>query len=166
MTVRLEPSGAGQKSPSVPPSATGGAQRHRTRLPLGGGEGLITLLGGVLLVLDPSLTGSDTDAFFSRNGIKQSRVTELTFTKNAYLVETAPGLPSLRLANLLAEQKGVEISSPNWRSEVAASQEDPEGDGDTFESAASLKLMADYDPMARCDLDYLIYGDFHSLVLF
>ena len=60
---------------------------------------------------------STSDAFFSRNGIKRSRVTELTFTKNAYFVETPPGLPSLHLANSLAEQKGVEISSPNWMNE-------------------------------------------------
>ena len=34
--------------------------------------------------------------------------------------------------------------------------------GDTFESAAPLNLMADYDPLARFDLDYRIYGDLHS----
>ena len=34
--------------------------------------------------------------------------------------------------------------------------------GDTFESAATLNLMAEYDPLSRFNLDYLIYGDFHS----
>ena len=144
MTVRLEPSGAAQESPPV-----NGGKSVRTvdrsdgdagpvfRSESGGGS--MTLPGGVLLVLDPSWTGSDADAFFSRNGIKRSRVTELAFTKNAYLVETAPGLPSLQLANSLAEQKGVEISSPNWMSEVAAAgPEDPEGD--TIETATDLPL--------------------------
>ena len=145
MTVRLEPSEDAQKSPPV-----SGGKSVRTVDRSGGdagpvfrsesGGGSMTLPGGVLLVLDPSWTGSDADAFFSRNGIKRSRVTELTFTKNAYFVETAPGLPSLRLANSLAERKGVEISSPNWRSEVAASQEDPEDDGDTIETATDLPL--------------------------
>ena len=145
MTVRLEPGESAEKSAPV-----GGGKGVRTvdrsdpdtgpvfRSESGGGS--MTLPGGVLLVLDPSWTGSDADAFFSRNGIKRSRVTELTFTKNAYFVETAPGFPSLHLANLLAEQEGVEISSPNWMSEVAASQEDPEDDGDTIETATDLPL--------------------------
>ena len=146
MTVRLEPGGVAQKSP---PIGDGKSVRNVERSggdagPVfrseSGGE-LMTLPGGVLLVLDPSWTGSDADAFFSRNGIKRSRVTELTFTRNAYFVETAPGLPSLRLANSLAEQKGVEISSPNWMSEVAAaSHGDPEDDGDTIETATDLPL--------------------------
>ncbi len=145
MTVRLDPSGAAQKSPPV-----GGGKGIRTvelsdpdtgpvfRSESGGGS--MTLPGGVLLVLDPSWTGSDADAFFSRNGIKRSRVKELTFTKNSYFVETAPGLPSLHLANSLAEQEGVEISSPNWMSEEAASQGNREDDGDTIETATDLPL--------------------------
>ena len=146
MTVRLEPGEGAQKSPTV-----SGGKSVRTLVRSGddagpvfrseSGGGLMTLPGGVLLVLDPSWTGSDADAFFSRNGIKRSRVTELTFTKNAYLVETAPGFPSLQLANSLAEQEGVEISSPNWMSEVAAaSHEDSEDDGDTIETATDLPL--------------------------
>ena len=116
----------------------------------------MTLPGGVLLVLDPSWTSSDADAFFSRNGIKQGRVTELTFTRNAYFVETAPGLPSLRLANLLAEQKGVEISSPNWMSEVVASQEDPEDDGDAIETATDLPLNTSLEAIIHApdDVDF------------
>ena len=107
MTVRLEPGDGARKSPPV-----SGGKSVRTVERSGdagpifrseSGGGLMTLPGGVLLVLDPSWTGSDADAFFSRNGIKRSRVTELTFTKNAYFVETAPGLPSLQLANSLAE---------------------------------------------------------------
>ena len=145
MTVRLEPSGAAQKSPPV---SDGKSDRNIERSGSDAGPafrsesggGLMTLPGGVLLVLDPSWTGSDADAFFSRNGIKRSRVMELTFTKNAYFVETAPGLPSLRLANLLAEQKGVVISSPNWMSEVTASQDESEDDGDTIETATDLPL--------------------------
>ena len=145
MTVRLEPSESAEESPPLSggksvrtvdrsDSDTGPAFRSES------GGGSMTLPGGVLLVLDPSWTRSDADAFFSRNGIKRSRVTELTFTENAYLVETAPGLPSLQLANSLAEQKGVEISSPNWMSEISASQEDREDDGNTIQTATDLPL--------------------------
>ena len=161
MTVRLEPSGAAQKSPPVS-SGKGDRNIQRSGSDPGpafrsesGGE-LMTLPGGVLLVLDPSWTSSDADAFFSRNGIKQGRVTELTFTRNAYFVETAPGLPSLRLANLLAEQKGVEISSPNWMSEVVASQEDPEDDGDAIETATDLPLNTSLEAIIHApdDVDF------------
>ena len=143
MTVRLEPGESAEKSPPV---GDGKGVRTVDRSDAGpvfrseSGGGLMTLPGGVLLVLDPSWTGSDANAFFSRNAIKRSRVTELTFTKNAYFVETAPGLPSLQLANSLAEQEGVNISSPNWMSEVAASQGDREDDGDTIETATDLPL--------------------------
>ena len=145
MTVRLEPSEDAQKSSPIS-DGKGVRTVHRSGNDAGpifrseSGGGSMTLPGGVLLVLDPSWTRSDADAFFSRNGIKRNRVTELTFTENAYLVETAPGLPSLQLANSLAEQKGVEISSPNWMSEEAAYQEDPEDDGDTIATATDLPL--------------------------
>ena len=78
---------------------------------------LMTLPGGVLLVLDPEWTEAQTNAFFSRNGIKQSRVSGLDYLPNGFFVETDPGFPSLNLANELASQDGVEISSPNWWTE-------------------------------------------------
>ncbi len=78
---------------------------------------LMTLPGGVLLVLDSEWSEGETDAFFSRNGIKQSRVSELGYLPNGFFVETDPGFPSLNLANDLAGQDGVELSSPNWWTE-------------------------------------------------
>ena len=44
------------------------------------------------------------------------------FASNAFFVETAPGLPSLFLANALAVQDGVQLSSPNWLMEVETQQ--------------------------------------------
>ena len=78
---------------------------------------LMALPGGVLLVLDPEWSDAETDAFFSRNGIKQARVSELGYLPNGFFVETDPGFPSLNLANDLAGQDGVELSSPNWWTE-------------------------------------------------
>ena len=116
MRVRLLP-GAAQK----PGAATDQDVASQER---GGDAGLVfrsessgelmTLPGGVLLVLDPSWVASDADGFFSRNGIAPVRVTELDLAENAYFVKTEPGFPSLRLANALAVQEGVQISSPNW----------------------------------------------------
>ena len=80
--------------------------------------GLMTLPGGVLLVLSSEWSQAKTNAFFSGNGIKMDRVSELDYAANGFFVETDPGFPSLDLANSLAGQDGVEISSPNWGREV------------------------------------------------
>ena len=79
---------------------------------------LMTLPGGVLLVLNSEWNQAKTNAFFSNNGIKMDRVSELDYVANGFFVETEPGFPSLDLANALAAQEGVEISSPNWGKEV------------------------------------------------
>ena len=145
MRVRLEP------GTSTPRSGGGDAKGVRGLDPGGDSEpvfrsepdgGLMTLPGGVLLVLDPSWSDSDADRFFSSNGIRAGRVTELNFAENAYFVETEPGFSSLQLANSLAAQKGVEIASPNWKGElITTDQGVPEDDhGDTIETATELPL--------------------------
>ena len=75
---------------------------------------LMTLPGGVLLVLEAEWSEAQTNAFFARNRIKLNRVAALDIAANSFFVETAPGFPSLELANALAAQEGVLISSPNW----------------------------------------------------
>ena len=78
----------------------------------------MTLPGGVLLVLDADWTATEVNAFFASNSIKLDQISELDFVDNGYFVETDPGYPSLNLANKLASQDGVIISSPNWWTEV------------------------------------------------
>ena len=78
---------------------------------------LMTLPGGVLLVLSSEWSQGETNAFFTSNGIKMDRVSELGYVANGFFIETEPGFPSLDLANALAVQDGVEISSPNWGKE-------------------------------------------------
>ena len=82
------------------------------------GGGLMTLPGGVLLVLDSTWDSSKVQSFFSENGISPELTSELDFIPNGYFVETEPGFPSLELANSLADRDGVVISSPNWWREV------------------------------------------------
>ena len=82
-----------------------------------GGE-LMTLPGGIMLALDPEWDQAAVEEFFSRNGISLERTSELDFLVNGFFVETGPGFPSLELANALAGQEGVIISSPNWAREV------------------------------------------------
>lgn len=75
---------------------------------------LMTLPGGVIVVLDTDWSAKQVDAFFFDNGISADRVSELGWLPNGYFVETDPGYASLELANHLAEKPGVELSSPNW----------------------------------------------------
>ena len=82
---------------------------------------LMTLPGGVLLVLDAGWSRTETNAFFAWNAIRPGRVSELGYIPNGFFVETEPGFPSLELANTLAGQEGVVVSSPNWWTEIAAS---------------------------------------------
>lgn len=82
-----------------------------------GGE-LMTLPGGIVLALDPEWDRDAVESFFSRNGIALERSSELDFLDNGFFVETEPGFPSLELANTLASQDGVILSSPNWAREV------------------------------------------------
>ena len=79
---------------------------------------LMTLPGGILLVLSAERSQAETDAFFSDNDVKMDRVSELSYVANGFFIETAPGYPSLDLANRLAALDGVEVSSPNWGREA------------------------------------------------
>lgn len=75
---------------------------------------LMTLPGGVLLVLEAAWSMAETHAFFVRNRITLNRVSVMEVATNSFFVETAPGFPSLDLANALAAQDGVRLASPNW----------------------------------------------------
>ena len=84
------------------------------------GGGLMTLPGGVLLALDPSWNDVRVSEFFEANGITEDSVSSLGFLRNGFFLETAEGFPSLQLANTLADQDGVVVSSPNWWRETEA----------------------------------------------
>ena len=79
---------------------------------------LMTLPGGVVLIFHPSVSDAARAAFFAANGIDSDRVSPLGTMPGAFLVETEPGFPSLDLANALAGQPGVDVSSPNWWKEA------------------------------------------------
>ncbi|MBH76909.1 MAG: hypothetical protein CL897_01560 [Dehalococcoidia bacterium] len=80
---------------------------------------LMTLPGGVLLVLDEAWGHESVSRFFADNGIANESVQKRSYATNAFFLETDPGFPSLNLANRLARQEGVLISSPNWQMEVS-----------------------------------------------
>ena len=70
------------------------------------------LPGDVIVVLSPEMKQADIDIFFAEMNLEQ--VSEMNFTKNAYLVETEPGVAGLELSNKLTGMEAVELSSPNW----------------------------------------------------
>ena len=80
---------------------------------------LMTLPGGVLVILNPEWDRQRVNAFFRSHQIKMNRVSALGLP-NAYSIATDPGFPSLNLANTLARQEGVEVSSPNWWTEAVS----------------------------------------------
>ncbi len=84
------------------------------------GGGLMTLPGGVILLLDPEWDEAAVDKFFTSNNISADDVKELEFLSNGFLVNTEAGFPSLNLANELAGKMGVISSSPNWSRERQA----------------------------------------------
>ena len=75
---------------------------------------LMTLPGGALLVFDPDWGEAETDAFFAAHGIGTERLSPLGAIPNGFVVATEPGFASLELANALAGEDGVKLSSPNW----------------------------------------------------
>ena len=79
---------------------------------------LMTLPGGVLLAFDATWDQVRINQFFADNGIAPSRVHSHSFDPNGFFIDTEPGLASLNLANQLAAQDGVELSSPNWERRV------------------------------------------------
>lgn len=81
---------------------------------------LMALPGGVLLALDASWGAAEVQAFFASNGIRPEQVSDLDYIANGFLIATEPGFSSLDLANSLAAQEGVEVSSPNWWREVVS----------------------------------------------
>ncbi len=84
------------------------------------GGGLMTLPGGVMLALDPEWDQATVDKFLEGNGVDAGKVSEMEFLDNFFFVETDPGFPSLDLANSLADEDGVVISSPNWLQQFEA----------------------------------------------
>ena len=150
-------------------SGRGGADLPVFRSASGGV--LMTLPGGVLLALDPEWDRARVNGFFSRNNISKGRISELDYIPNGFFVRTEPGFPSLELANALAAQKGVLVSSPNWWREVEAKQEPGEpqgGDGaaqeaggieprnESFDQAYDLPLGGGFGGMIdpANDIDY------------
>lgn len=80
----------------------------------------MTLEHSIVLVLDAGWSGAEVNRFLVRNGIRSSTVTPMGWLPNGFVVSTGPGIAPLVLANALARQDGVVMSSPNWASEYEA----------------------------------------------
>ncbi len=109
------------KGTSSSPKGTGDADdKVLPEFRMESGGGLMTLPGGVMLLLDPEWDEAEVNNFFTSNNISTDDVKELGFVDNGFLVNTEAGFPSLNLANELAGKMGVISASPNWSRERQA----------------------------------------------
>ncbi len=79
------------------------------------GGSMRALPGGVVVILNPSLTQLEVEQWFESQQLEIAN--QLTFAKYAYLVSTDAGLAALNVANRLVEEsdKQIVISvTPNW----------------------------------------------------
>lgn len=74
------------------------------------------LPGGVIVYLDPDLSGEQASAWLQQQNLQLQR--QLFAGQNVFLVETAAGLPALELANQLRQQPGVVAAMPDWWQEL------------------------------------------------
>ena len=120
LVVRHDGAGAGPRTPGA--RAGPGMIARVARAAEAGGQpvfrsssgALMTLPGGVLLVFDRDWRKAETDAFLASRGIARNRVSPLGAIPNGFVVATGPGFAALELANALAGEDGVVLSSPNW----------------------------------------------------
>ena len=143
-------------------SGDGGADLPVFRSASGGA--LMTLPGGVLLALDPEWDEAGVNRFFERNNIWKGRVSELDYIPNGFFVRTKPGFPSLELANALAAQKGVLLSSPNWWREVEARQDPGEPKGGDREAAKEARGIEPRNEGFADAYDLPLDGSFNGLI--
>lgn len=76
------------------------------------------LQNSIVLVLDPDWSDADVRRFLARNRIHPRSASPLGWLPNGFTVTTDRGIAALQLANALAAQEGVVLSSPNWASEL------------------------------------------------
>lgn len=77
------------------------------------GNGLRVLIGGVIVVLDSSLSKSSVETWLEQRKLKGR---PLSIANNAFMVDSPPGFPSLELANQLTKEndESLIIAEPNW----------------------------------------------------
>ncbi len=71
------------------------------------------LVGGVNVLFGPHVGGPAIDAVWRRHGVAPERVSPLGELPNAFLVKTVSDAESLRLADALSAEPGVEAAVPN-----------------------------------------------------
>lgn len=72
--------------------------------------------GGVIVYLPSGWTQSQVQAWVTTQGLQLQQVFDPT--RNGLLVQSAPGFPSLELANRLLKLSGVQTAKPLWYRET------------------------------------------------
>ncbi len=102
---------------TVPETAGIPANAGKTSPAFRGEDGALRALpGGIVVKFRNHWTDKDARTWAARNGVTLLRKLPL---RGVWMVEAAPGLPSLELANRLHEAGEVEWASPDWWREIA-----------------------------------------------
>ena len=77
------------------------------------GKSLRVLIGGIIVVLDPTLSTSAAEDWLEQRELNGKR---LAIANNAFFVDTLPGFPSLELVNALTAENDAALifAEPNW----------------------------------------------------
>ncbi len=81
---------------------------------------MFLLVGGVNVVFGSRLSQPEISAILSKHGVAPERVSALGELSNAYLVKTASDAESLRLADALSSEPGVDSAVPNLYTPLSA----------------------------------------------
>lgn len=98
-------------------AASSGARLSEVFQDLPSGGRLRALPGNVIVTLDPGLTSEEVEQWAAANG--QRIVDRMRYGRNVVVLESAPGMASLELANRLRQRKEVLAAEPNWWQETA-----------------------------------------------
>lgn len=99
-------------------ASTSGSRYSQVFQDLPNGGRLRALPGNVIVTLNPALSGDEIEEWARMNG--QRIVATMRYGRNIVVVESAPGLASLELANQLREWNDVVAAEPNWWQETSA----------------------------------------------
>ena len=102
--------GAGTSNASA--AAAGSAAKPDSWFVSDAGE-LLLLVGGVNVLFGLQVSALDIDAVWERHGVAPGRVSRLGELPNAFLVRTVSDAESLRLADALSAEPGVDAAVPN-----------------------------------------------------
>ncbi|WP_419924752.1 S8 family serine peptidase [Candidatus Poriferisocius sp.] len=114
------------------------------------------LVGGVMVLFGPQVGRAAVDEVWGRHGVAPGRVSPLGGLPNGFLVKTVSDAESLRLADALSAEPGVEAAVPNTFTPLEVGQDSLiSADGVASDTAAARRRCTKYaslwpDELSSC----------------